>query len=591
MKVNRKEMKKRARENLSRHYGLYVFVCMVAAYLGTEQARAFRFLSVFSTGQGAMTGLLIRGGINPALNDVVNFVQTHFVHDIGRIPELGTTNGVFALLVRTIADGTIPSYFVHLADSLTRSPQAGTLILIGFAVTVHALFWVFVVQTLSVVNRRFFVEGRIYEKVPFDRYLFFIRVKKWWSVARALLWKNVLWCLWALTIVGGWIKHYSYLLVPYILAENPETTGRQAVALSRTMMNGHKWEAFMISLSMLGWYILDVATLGVSSLFWTNAYRQAIFSEFFVRIRAGYLAENPKAETVFDNPYLYRLAPRGLLEKAYAKEIVDMKKINPIQNAYTGFKGFLERNFGLVFRLASQERAYERYNFTQWDLKEMKWQVERKEYPIKLSPIPEIRHRHVLRSLYPGRNYTVTSVALLFFFMSFVGWCWEVSLHLIQNGRFVDRGVLHLPWLPIYGFGCVFILLLLRRWRQEPLKEFLYAIVLCGVVEYFTSVYLQAVYHTEWWSYQGYFLNLNGRICAEGLLVFGLGGMAFVYIVAPLLDNWFRKIGIDKLNKVAIALGVVFVADVIYSHFYPNEGQGVTTGKVVTERASHKASG
>ena len=253
--------------------------------------------------------------------------------------------------------------------------------------------------------------------MPFDRYLFFIRVKKWWSVARALLWKNVLWCLWALTIVGGWIKHYSYLLVPYILAENPETTGRQAVALSRTMMNGHKWEAFVISLSMLGWYILDVATLGVSSLFWTNAYRQAIFSEFFVRIRAGYLAENPKAETVFDNPYLYRLAPRGLLEKAYAKEIVDMKKINPIQNAYTGFKGFLERNFGLVFRLSSQERAYERYNFTQWDLKEMKWQVERKEYPIKLSPIPEIRHRHVLRSLYPGRNYTVTSVALLFFFM------------------------------------------------------------------------------------------------------------------------------------------------------------------------------
>ena len=41
---------------------------------------------------------------------------------------------------------------------------------------------------------------------------------------------------------------------------------------------------------------------------------------------------------------------------------------------------------------------------------------------------------------------------------------------------------------------------------------------------------------TKWWDYSGYFLNLHGRICAEGLLVFGVGGMIVVYILAPLID-------------------------------------------------------
>ena len=65
--------------------------------------------------------------------------------------------------------------------------------------------------------------------------------------------------------------------------------------------------------------------------------------------------------------------------------------------------------------------------------------------------------------------------------------------------------------------------------------------VVCGVVEYFTAYYLKTVYDRRWWDYAGYFLNLHGRICAEGLLVFGLGGMAVVYGVAPLFDNLLHK--------------------------------------------------
>ena len=76
--------------------------------------------------------------------------------------------------------------------------------------------------------------------------------------------------------------------------------------------------------------------------------------------------------------------------------------------------------------------------------------------------------------------------------------------------------------------------------------------------------------------YTGFFLNLNGRICAEGLLVFGVGGMAVVYVVAPLLDNVIMKFNHAKARIIAMVLTIVFMIDAIYSHFVPNVGEGIT---------------
>ena len=68
--------------------------------------------------------------------------------------------------------------------------------------------------------------------------------------------------------------------------------------------------------------------------------------------------------------------------------------------------------------------------------------------------------------------------------------------------------------------------MLLNRLRKRPVLEFVGIVVLCGCVEYTTSVVLEILHNGErWWDYSGYFLNLNGRICAEGLLVFGIGGI------------------------------------------------------------------
>ena len=158
-----------------------------------------------------------------------------------------------------------------------------------------------------------------------------------------------------------------------------------------------------------------------------------------------------------------------------------------------------------------------------------------------------------------------------------MGWLWEVSIHLVEDGVFVNRGVMHGPWLPIYGSGAMMILIVLNKFRKKPWLEFILAIVLCGVVEYVTSWLLEKNHDgTKWWDYTGYFLNINGRICAEGLLVFGIAGMATVYVMGPILDNVLRRIRGRFIFPLCAVLVVLFVIDMIYSHYYPNTGKGIT---------------
>ena len=173
-------------------------------------------------------------------------------------------------------------------------------------------------------------------------------------------------------------------------------------------------------------------------------------------------------------------------------------------------------------------------------------------------------------------HYPLSSLVVLFIGFSFIGWLWEVGLHLITAGTFVNRGSLHGPWLPIYGAGAVLILVLLNRLRTKPLALFLAAVALSGAVEFGTSYVMERLTGMRWWDYSGYFLNIDGRICAEGLLVFGLGGMAVVYLLAPLVDNVLERVNQRALKAVCAALAVLFVADAVYSQFVPNAGEGIT---------------
>lgn len=176
------------------------------------------------------------------------------------------------------------------------------------------------------------------------------------------------------------------------------------------------------------------------------------------------------------------------------------------------------------------------------------------------------------------KKYSLTAYILFFFTFGFAGWMWEILLHLINYGTFVNRGVLYGPCLPIYGFGGVIILVLLKKFRRSPFNLFIASLVLSGILEYATAWFLETFRHLKYWDYSGWILNLHGRICLEGLIVFGLGGCAATYIAAPLLDNIYSKINLKFKKIICVILILIFLFDAGYSFLVkPNTGKGITS--------------
>ena len=100
------------------------------------------------------------------------------------------------------------------------------------------------------------------------------------------LWMGLFVFLWALLfVIPGIIKGISYSMTQYLLADCPNVKARDALKLSMRMMNGHKWEYFVMGLSFLGWILLSALTLGILSVFYVDPYMRSSFAEYYLELR------------------------------------------------------------------------------------------------------------------------------------------------------------------------------------------------------------------------------------------------------------------------------------------------------------------
>ena len=115
--------------------------------------------------------------------------------------------------------------------------------------------------------------------------------------------------------------------------------------------------------------------------------------------------------------------------------------------------------------------------------------------------------------------YWVARMVASFFAYSFAGWLFEVIISLFQHHRFVDRGFSFGPVCPIYGVGALLAVLFLSH-LTDPLVQFVVGFFAAGVLEFSTSWVMERMFHARWWDYSNIPLNINGRICVPGLLLF-----------------------------------------------------------------------
>ena len=154
---------------------------------------------------------------------------------------------------------------------------------------------------------------------------------------------------------------------------------------------------------------------------------------------------------------------------------------------------------------------------------------------------------------------------LLFFVSAVLGWMMEVTAKLIQFHRFINRGFLIGPYCPIYGVGSVLITALLSRYSKDPVTVFVMAMVVCGTLEYLTSYLMEKLFHARWWDYSQKRFNLNGRVCADTLIPFGLLGLAMVYGAKPLLFRLLDSLPLGVEEGLCIGLTVLILTDTVIS--------------------------
>ena len=129
-----------------------------------------------------------------------------------------------------------------------------------------------------------------------------------------------------------------------------------------------------------------------------------------------------------------------------------------------------------------------------------------------------------------------------FFTFSFAGWLWEVFLHVYLDHALVNRGVLYGPWLPIYGFGGVLILFLLRRFAKKPHHVFLMTMLIAGTIEFVTGTIPLGSLSDALVGLSGFPDSSKRFVCLKGLLLFGTGGLLILYLAAPKLNRWYQKL-------------------------------------------------
>lgn len=155
----------------------------------------------------------------------------------------------------------------------------------------------------------------------------------------------------------------------------------------------------------------------------------------------------------------------------------------------------------------------------------------------------------------------ISKYFLLFVFYSFLGWLMEVTQGYVRHKKFVNRGFLIGPYCPIYGYGAISMTLLLKGYANDPIVLFVMAIVICSILEYTTSFVMEKLFKIRWWDYSNRKFNINGRICLETMIPFGILGCLMIYFVNPFMFAIIDMIPSNLINIIAVILFIIYLVD------------------------------
>ena len=178
----------------------------------------------------------------------------------------------------------LQSQFSNMPPEQQRAVAAALLGGAAVALLIGLAIKIFLANPVNVGGCAFFTGNAENAPAPFS--LMKTGFQNYGHTFVTLFLRDLYLMLWSLLfLIPGIIKAYSYRMVPYILADNPDMPANEIITRSREMMDGNKWQAFVLDLSFLGWVLLGILTLGLGFVLWTGPYMQSTYAALYLKLR------------------------------------------------------------------------------------------------------------------------------------------------------------------------------------------------------------------------------------------------------------------------------------------------------------------
>lgn len=141
----------------------------------------------------------------------------------------------------------------------------------------------------------------------------------------------------------------------------------------------------------------------------------------------------------------------------------------------------------------------------------------------------------------------------------------EIIYQALTVGTVKIGGFLYGPFRPIYGFGCLLLYFIGRKFNKNLITIFFSSLIICSLFEYVSSFILELIFNRTWWNYNGFFLNINGRICLTISICWGILGVVFILYLEPFFKFLYNKINKKILIIILCILSVEYIPDGVFS--------------------------
>lgn len=161
--------------------------------------------------------------------------------------------------------------------------------------------------------------------------------------------------------------------------------------------------------------------------------------------------------------------------------------------------------------------------------------------------------------------YTFSTWLFFFYFYCFLGWVWETCYVSVLKAKWVNRGFMRGPFLPIYGSGAVVVLIFTLPFRTNAGLVFLVGMTSATLLEYFTGVAMEKMFHVRYWDYSSQRWNLNGHICVTSSLAWGAFSMILTQYGHTPVERFALRMNGNLLEVIVFVLTVYISIDMAES--------------------------